>query len=61
MFADELVEEMYEQPEGKVDWYLHRIAGMLAWVATGDEYEGLEFPQDFRYMLDRETTESDDS
>jgi hypothetical protein len=54
IFADELLDEMGEQPEEKVNYYLHKLAGMIAWVAEGVEFEVIDLPPDFRWLLDRE-------
>lgn len=54
IFADELIEEMSEQPEEKVNYYLHKLAGMCAWVAEGVEFEVIDLPPDFRWLLERE-------
>jgi hypothetical protein len=55
VFGDELLDEMSEQPEEKLAYYLHKLAGMVAWVATGNEYETINLPPDFKWLLSQET------
>lgn len=58
ILADELLNEMEEQPDGKTEYYLRRLVGLFHWAAVGTASSECPLPPDFAYLLSgRDTSE----
>lgn len=51
ILADELLNEMEEQPDGKTEYYIKRLVGLFFWAAIGNSSNDCPLPPDFQYLL----------